>query len=338
MIVIIGSGISGLSLSFFLSSNKIENLVIEMRNGIGKENRSTCLLSKKIFKFLPFLKSDLILKEFDTVNIWHDFENSLTFKSKRKMFLLNYLKLEKEIFKNIDRTFSNFIFKERAIDVNLEKNILFTNRRKIKYEILVDASGTHSFLANKFDLFKSKKIYNSFEVLACIEKSPQDINIVFSRKFSKEKFGWIINIDEKSLVGLIDVNLKYEIFQEFLKNFIIKRTIYQYFHPILFCDLKTRVLKNALIIGEASGLIKPFSLGGISYGIISSLLAYNAIKRNDLSYYEKKVKKLFGKAMFFGKLLDSFARRKNLIKIVSFLKLYSFFSNLDPDFIFYTKE
>lgn len=333
MIVILGSGISGLSLSYFLSLNGIKNLVIEKNKSVGIRYRSTCLVSDRIFKYLNFVNKDLILKKFKIANFWYKNEKLISIFGKKEMFLLNYIKLEKEIFKNIDKTFSNFLFNEKVLDINLEKNFLITNKRKINFEIFVDASGTYSFLANKFNLFKFKKLYNSFEALVISKSKLENINIFFDKNFSKTKFGWYIDLNDKALIGLIDVALKIEKFRKFLEKFKIEKIYYLYSHPILFCKLKRLQTKNSLIIGEAAGLIKPFSLGGITYGIISSFIASQLIKNNKVERYEKIIMKIFSKSILLGNIINKLINKKNLMKVISFFKLNKLSYFLDLDFI-----
>lgn len=333
MIIIIGAGISGLSLSYFLSSFGIKNLVIEMKKNVGIKHRSTCLVSSKIFGLLKFLSKNIILKSYRVANFWYEDKKIFNVKSKKEMFLLDYLQLEKEIFNNIDKTFSNFLFSESVLDVNFDKNTLITNKRKIKFEYIIDATGTFSFLANKFNLFKFKKIFNSFEILAIPKKKFENINIFFDRKFSKTKFGWYIDLSGKSLIGLIDQKLDFQKFSNFIKKFEIVKIYYSYSHPILYCEIKKLRLKNSLIIGEAAGLIKPFSLGGITYGIISSYIAAKTIKNNEIEKYEDKIRKIFLKPIIFGKFIDKMLKYKVFLQTIYFFRLNNLFNFLDPDFM-----
>jgi len=335
MIVIIGSGISGLSLSYFLSESGIKNIVIDFRSDVGKSPRSTTLISEKIFKFFDFIKSEDAIKSFDVANFWYDNEKIFTIKSKNKMYIFDYKELERKIFQNIDKNFSNFLFSEKVVDVNLSKNILFTNKRKLKFEFLVDASGTYAFLANKFNLFKLRKIFNSFEIFGKFKKRLEDVNLFFDKKFSKKKFGWYIDLnDAYALVGAIDTKLKIDKFREFVNNFDISKIFYEYSHPILFGKLKKYSLENSLIVGEAAGLVKPFSLGGITYGIISSYLAYRSIIDNDPESYDKKIKRVFNKSLFFGKVVDKIVRKKFFAKLIRYFGVNKIVKNLDPDFIY----
>ncbi|MEM5830967.1 MAG: hypothetical protein QXO40_02065 [Candidatus Aenigmatarchaeota archaeon] len=300
---------------------------------VGIKHRSTCLVSSKIFGLLKFLSKNIILKSYRVANFWYEDKKIFNVKSKKEMFLLDYLQLEKEIFNNIDKTFSNFLFSESVLDVNFDKNTLITNKRKIKFEYIIDATGTFSFLANKFNLFKFKKIFNSFEILAIPKKKFENINIFFDRKFSKTKFGWYIDLSGKSLIGLIDQKLDFQKFSNFIKKFEIVKIYYSYSHPILYCEIKKLRLKNSLIIGEAAGLIKPFSLGGITYGIISSYIAAKTIKNNEIEKYEDKIRKIFLKPIIFGKFIDKMLKYKVFLQTIYFFRLNNLFNFLDPDFM-----
>lgn len=335
MIVIIGAGIAGLSLSYFLSQNGIKNVVIDLRDNVGLIHRSTSLVSGKIFKYLDFINEEDALDSYNLANFWYDNEKIFSIKSKNKMYIFDYRKQEKKMFENIDNNFSTFLFSEKVLDVNFEKNELITDKRRISFEILVDASGTYAFLANKLNLFKFKKIYNSFEVSGKFENNFEEVNIFFDESFSKEKFGWFIELNRNALVGLIDEKLKYEKFKFFLKKFKVKKIFYQYSHPILFTSLKKLIYKNSIIIGEAAGIIKPFSLGGITYGIISSYVASKCILSNSLESYEKKIRKIFNKSLVLGNIINKLIRKKFFAKIIKIFGINKLAKNLDPDFLFF---
>lgn len=336
MIVILGAGISGLALSYYLSNCGIKNIVIDLKENVGKNYRSTCLVSSKIFKLLNFLKDckDLIIKEYDEVKFWYNDEKILEVKNSNKMFLLDYLRLEKEIYDNIDKKYSSFYFKEKVLDVDFINKKLITNKRKISFEYFVDASGTYSFLANKLNLFKNKKIYLSFEILAKVKNSLDNINIFINKRLSKEKFGWLIKVNkERALIGLIDFKLDQKTFKRFINSFNVVKNLYKYSHPILYSELKQFTFKDSIIIGEAAGLIKPFSLGGITYGIVSSFFAFKAIKNNEIDIYEKKIRNVFFRPKLVGKIIDRIIRHKYFLKFLNFPILKQFIKNLDPDFL-----
>ncbi|MFH7903651.1 MAG: NAD(P)/FAD-dependent oxidoreductase [Candidatus Aenigmatarchaeota archaeon] len=335
MIVIIGAGISGLTLSYFLSQNGIKNIVIDLKRDVGLNHRSTSLISDKIFRYLDFFDEEDSVNSYNIANFWYGDEKVFSIESKKKMYIFDYRFLERKIFENIDKRFSNFLFSEKVLDVDFERNILITNKRKINFEILVDASGTYAFLANKLSLFKFRKVFTSFEVYGSFEKKFEDINIFFDEKFSKKKFGWFIEINDNALVGLIDKNLKNEKFNEFLKNFGLKKIIYQYSHPILFASLKKLIYKNSIIVGEAAGIIKPFSFGGITYGILSSYVASKCILSNSLADYEKKIRKIFKKSLYFGMFVDKLLRKRIFAEIIRFFGINKLVENLDPDFLFF---
>ncbi|MEM5828326.1 MAG: NAD(P)/FAD-dependent oxidoreductase [Candidatus Aenigmatarchaeota archaeon] len=335
MIVIIGAGISGLALSYFLSQNGIKNIVIDLKRDVGINHRSTSLISNKIFRYLDYFDEEDSINSYNIANFWYNDEKVFSIKSKKKMYIFDYRFLERKIFENVDKRFSNFLFSEKVLDVDFERNIVITDKRKINFEILVDASGTYAFLANKLNLFKFRKVFTSFEVYGIFEKKFESVNIFFDENFSKKKFGWFIELDNGALVGLIDKNLKNEKFNNFLKIFGLKKIIYEYSHPILFISLKKLTYKNSIIVGEAAGIIKPFSLGGITYGILSSYVASKCILSNSLASYEKKIRKIFRKSLYFGMLVDKLLRKRFFAKIIRFFGINKLVENLDPDFLFF---
>lgn len=319
MIVILGSGIAGLSLSYFLSSSGIKNLVIEKEDFVGKK-RDTSLISKKIGRF--FELENFVEKEHKIANFYYKDELAFSVKSKNKMVVINRNSFEKYIFENIDKNFSKFSFNTFA--KGLKNNLVITNKGNFEFEILVDALGPYSLLN------ENKKIAIGIEAIVR-GKIMENVNIFFDNNFSKNYFGWIVDVNNYTKIGLMDYNLKLETFWNFLKKFNLKEVKEFYAYPINTSIAKKLCNKNYLIVGEASGYIKPFSLGGITFSVFSAFLAYKYIKRGEIEKYEKAMKKVFWKSIKIGKILKRLFHTFNIKVFKPLAPLAKF---LDPDFLY----
>jgi flavin-dependent dehydrogenase len=317
--IIVGAGIAGLSLSYFLSQKGIKHEIIE-RSYIGNK-RDTSLVSENIKKFFEI--EEFIIEEYNKANFFYNNDFTFSINSKKKMLLIDREMLEKYIFKNIDKKFAKFNFNENVIRVDLEKNKIVTDKRRINFDILIDASG-NNFLIGKN--FSNQKYVNAYECIVRKEVK-KGVNIFFDKNFSKNFFGWIVGSKKFSKIGIMDFNLKRDLAISFFKKFKIKPD-HLYGNLINVSIPKKIVGENFAIVGEACGLVKNFSLGGINFAIISSFLLSKYI--DNLKKYEKAIKKVFGGAIMRGKIVRVILKNIN-IKYFKFL--VPFIKNIDPDFL-----
>ncbi len=328
MILILGAGISGLSCAYFLEKLTNEKiLIIERKKKIGKID--TGLISDFLIKTFNFY--DLIEKEYDAAKFYFG-SKFFEVKSNKKMFLIKREQLDKKIAKLIS---SEIKLNENVEKVELEKNVVKTNKNEYKFDILVDARGAFG------DLVKRKKVFGiEFYVKNNDLKKFSGINIFFDRKISREYFAWIVECKNYYKAGFMDIKINNESIQKFKKRFRIKKFFFQYFHPITLGYPKNIAGKNYLIVGEQA-VIKPFSLGGITYGFISSFFAAISIKNflkcnKDLKSYEKIMNLTFNLPIFIGNFFKFFFKHRLInSKIINFFKIQKFFENFDVDFLFY---
>jgi flavin-dependent dehydrogenase len=318
--IVIGAGISGLSISYFLSQKGIKHEVIE-RKFVGYK-KDTSLVCENIKKF--FDVENFVIEEFNTANFYYNEKFAFSVKSSKKMLLIDRNSFEKYIYKNIDKKFAKFNFFEEVIDVNIEKNEIITNKRKIKFDFLIDASGP-SFLVGK--KFCNPKYVIAYEAIA--KKVKDGINLFFDKKISKNFFGWIVGCKNFSKIGIMDFGMRKECFLNFLKFFNAKPK--EVYGNLINISIPKKFFgKNFAIVGEAAGIIKNFSLGGINFAIISSFLLSKYL--DNLKKYERSIKKVFYSSIMKSRILRFLFKNFD----IRFFKPLRFFTkSVDPDFLIY---
>ena len=344
-VVIIGAGVSGLSLQHFLYKQGIEALIIDSKKKLGLPIRDTGLISNTTFKFFPSIKDKVVEEVFDESEFVFS-EFSIRFSSKKsRMYMVKRDKLDQEIF-NQTKTLASepkILLGKRVIGINPEENfVVLDGGKQIRYDILVGADGTYSIVTRTFGLDENVRYIVSQEAIFRTKaKQEKKIRMFFSDEYSKEHFLWKIYYDKKIKIGYMDrfVNKQFSN----LVSSIKEKKIEEYADMIKIGRVKL-VKNNVLVVGEAAGLLKPFSMGGISYGVVSSFIASKFIKKavesEDilvLSKYEKLVRMLLDKGIVFGYLSKELFKQ---IKRSRFLQMMLKLSNanklarvLHPDFI-----
>ena len=341
-VAIIGAGISGLTLQYFLLKRGIEATIIDQKKEIGYPIKDTGLVSNILFKFFRQAK-EIVEESFNKASIFLNKTKIIFSSRKSKMYLIKRAELDKLIF-SLSSTLSKpkIFLKERVIGIK-DRHII-TQKRKVDYDILVGADGTFSKVANTFKMNKKTKFIFGEEAIFKLKnkKESKRIEVFFSPKYSNEYFLWKIFYNNKLKIGYLDTK-RNGYFWKIVRT-IKGNILYSYsdFIKIGECDVQK---ENVLLVGEAASLLKPFTLGGINYGIISSYLASIVIKKvidnlslNYLKEYKSLINDIFSKSMLMGKVVHhTFKKIKNsrimpvILKITMMKYFASFFH---PDFFF----
>jgi len=298
-VAIVGGGICGLYLAYQLGE-KEDVFLFEKREGIGKKACSS-LVSERIFHFIP--QSQKIIK--------HKIKGVCIYFPSR------------EIFVNFKKDF--FVFERKDLENLLlslaQKRAKIYFSKEIKeipegFQRIIFADGAFSF-SQKFLLKNHAKIY--FGIQGFEEKEDySQITEVFP---TKNGFIWKIPRGQDREWGIVEKKEDaFKIFDLFLKKRNIKiknkksSLISQGF---LFPKKKE---ERWAIVGEARGLVKPWSFGGIIWG----LTACEILKKIFPHFlnYEKELRKTFIFQVLFSQ----------------FLKKIVYFTGFNFPFLFFLKN
>lgn len=323
-IVVIGAGISGLSFQYFLAKNGIDCILIDSKKEIGKPIKDSGLISNKIFELIPLDKEKLIEESFRYADFIFENNKFRIFSKKSEMNVVKRGLLDKQILELTQTLTKPKIFLNTKA-IGFKNNYVITKKGKFKYDLLIGADGTFSIVSKWFKMDENVSFFISEEAIVKTKNENKSIELYFGKEYSKTYFLWKICYDKKMKIGYIDKHIN--------KNFnkIIKsQPVYKYSDLIKIG--KTSLQKeNILLIGEATGIIKPFSLGGITYSVITSKIASDVISKGlNLKAYKILTEKFFKIPLFIGKAAKKLIKLNKIIKLFGIHKLASLFH---PDFI-----
>lgn len=323
-IVVIGAGIAGLSFQYFLAKNGIDCILIDMKKEIGKPIKDSGLISNKIFELIPLDKEMLVEESFRYADFIFGNSKFRIFSKKSEMNIVKRDLVDKQILELTQTLIKPKIFLN-TIAISFKNNYVITNKGKFEYDLLIGADGTFSIVSKWFKMNENVSFFISEEAIVETKNENKSIELYFGKEYSKTHFLWKIYYDKRMKIGYIDKHIN--------KNFnkrITGQLIYKYADLIKIG--KTSLQKgNVLLIGEASGIVKPFSLGGITYSVITSKIASEVISKElDLKEYKILTEKFFKIPLFIGKTAKKLIKLNKIIKLFSIYKLASLFH---PDFI-----
>ncbi|PIV45024.1 MAG: hypothetical protein COS25_01970 [Candidatus Nealsonbacteria bacterium CG02_land_8_20_14_3_00_37_10] len=310
-IAIIGAGICGLYLAWKLAERGEEVTVFEKREKIGKEVCSG-LFSERILEFVPESQK-LIQNQINSVSI-HFPRRTLKINFRRKFFVMNHAELDRIVAKlaaeagakivsgnsvNSLFTLQNFSKKnlegqggfDRIIGCDGANSTVrkWINLSEPKFRLGIQGFVSENDSGNYVETWPTKngfiwRIPRGEESM----KFPSSSSSPSLRKSSITEYGIIGNPKEANL--LFDRFLKKNnLSLEGIKSAVIPQG-----------DLNIPKNEVIAICGDAAGLTKPWSGGGVIWG----LLAADLLLKNfpDFLKYQKEVKRFFLPKIIFSKI------------------------------------
>lgn len=281
-VAIIGAGINGLYLAWRLAQKNHQVTVFERKQKIGQEACSG-LFSARILEFIPESKS-LIKNKID-YTIIHFPRKTIKVKFSKPFFVMSHAELDKLV--------AN-LAQEAGAEIILNRNISETPK---EFDRIIGADGPTSFLRKELNL---KDPQFNLGVLGFNLK--EDSSNYVETWALKKGFIWKIPRKENIEYGILAPAKEAN---KILKDFLTKNNLD-------LKDLKAKVVPQGLILpknkeitlaGDAIGLTKPWSGGGVIWQLTSDNILIDSFP--DFEKYRKEVKRKMGRKLSFSKLVTS---------------------------------
>jgi len=279
-VAIIGAGSCGLYLAWKLSEKDCEITVFEKKKDI---NNKACsgLFSERILDFVPASKN-LLENEINSV-IVHFPRKSVKVKFSKKFLVMDHAKLDNLLLKTAEDSGAKII---------LNHNV---SKLPEGFDKIIGADGADSIVRQALKL---PKLSFRLGIQGFVtKKSKEDYVETWP---CKNGFIWRIPRGNKIEYGIMtDVNEAYKTFTEFVE----KKNIH-------LENIKARIIpqgfnipldEEATLCGDAAGLTKPWSGGGVVWGMVAADILVKNFP--DFSRYSKECKKFFGFKILKSKIL-----------------------------------
>ncbi len=289
-VAIVGAGICGLYLAWKLAEKGHNVTIFEKKEKIGKEVCSG-LFSERILEFIP-QSQKLIQNKIESVLI-HFPSRTLKIKFSRKFLLMDHFEL--------DNLVANLAEKARA-KIILQKNITQQDLPALEknFEKIIGCDGAASEIRRYLNLPNPTfhlGIHNYIRLYSCAEFKRNNWVETWP---TKNGFIWKIIRGEKTEYGIIEDPKEAKLFfEEFLRknNLPIER-------------INSALIPQGLIVpshpkitlcGDAAGLTKPWSGGGVVWGLVAA----EFLLKNFPNFleYQREVKKFFFPKILFSKFV-----------------------------------
>ncbi len=324
MISIIGAGPSGNYLAYLLAKNGF----YEEHKKIGKPVQCTGLITSSLDSVCK-VDEDCIVNKIGNVRLIAPNNEGLDLKLSRKNYVVDRAKFDSFFSKLALGSGAKLNLNSKLTDFNAAGNKINMrfNSKKIETDILVGADGVNSAVNKeklKFVIGMQGRFRGDFDA------------DTFTVYLGLGKFSWIVPESRKiARIGVIGDNVN-NAYNELLKKGKFKFIESQSgIVPIYNPKLKTQT-GNVFLLGDAAGMVKATTYGGILYGLMGAEELYKAIKEN--KDYDNLWRKRFGNELYLSlilrKMLDKMDMEdyNNLVKRFNKDSLKNLLEEHDRDF------
>jgi len=336
-IAVIGGGPVGLYAAALCKNMGYKIAVFEEDKEIGKPLRCSGLISGNIHKFLPQIEKWGVIENEVDAAILHSKRSKLALKKRKAAYVINRSLFDKKLSEPVEK---DIILDCRVIGLDVLKNgmKIKTNKGIFESEMALICNGPNSMIGRRFS--GSMQVVKGLIAIKQERNCAKNVDLYFDKGFLRDGFFWKIPRGRTTEYGVWGKNVK---FTDIEKFFGIKN--YEKFAGLIpVKPVRKSFSERILLVGGAAGQSKPWSGGGVIYGltcaeiaakIVEKAFRFNDFSEDALKEYEIGWRRKIEKQIKFGIAFRKFLEKSNDFQLdIAFRtgKLFSY-SWMDMDFI-----
>ncbi len=312
-VLIVGAGPSGSYLGHLLARSGYSVKILEEHKEVGKPVECTGLVSERVFKMA---KSRSKVNTVSGANVFFPNGKSIHIGKSEKTIVMDRDRFDKDVAAMAIGSGADFAINSKAIGAKTTEDHAIVQyrengeKKEEKASIVVGADGINSIIRKSLFETRPGKVVSCYQVDSAYEMEDQDsVSVFIGSEASHGFFAWATPSGKLSRIGV--GSYKSPAYRHFLKingQFGKDKIVGINGGSIPIKYLKKTFTRRALLVGDAAGIVKPLSGGGIFTGMVSSIHASTAISEaikdedfseKKLSKYQKGWKRELGKELWF---------------------------------------
>lgn len=287
-VIIAGAGPVGAHLACLLRGRGLSVLVLEKKNIPGK---SACsgLISARIKKLVSVDPS--FVEHIVYGAAFHSKNASLTVEKKKPAaYVINRALFDRHMISLAEKAGAKILLGTPVESYSVEENRIVVNKT-YRAKMLVGADGAGSTVRALSGLKGKRCSVNGIISIFDEPSIDRKVDVFYGKSIAPGFFAWRIPRGKAVEYGLASNKNHIAYFRKFLKRH--KRELGKFHsHPIVFGEQETAG-ERVILAGDAALQVKPFSGGGVIYGLMCAKIAAKAIagafKKGDFSkaFFEK---------------------------------------------------
>lgn len=340
-VIVVGAGPVGCRTAELIAKKGYEVLILEEHNKTGKPLQCAGLVSWRLKQLITNLPENIIINKVNYAKFFSPSKNYLELESKKPVYVIDRPALDNFLASKAKESGAQLKLSTRFLDFSYfqDRIEVRTTKGNFRTKLLVGADGPNSTVAKKAELAQPENVLIGMQTNVKGYFDPYAVELWLGKKISEDFFGWVIPENENTArIGIASKKRTAYHFRKFLKRRVNKIEKPSVVGTIKYGLMKDTVAQRVLVVGDAACQVKPFSGGGIVYGLIGSgftaLTCIKALKKEtyDSNFlketYDKQWKKKLGwpirKGLLLNKvihmmpdwLLDSFINYANWFKFL----------------------
>ena len=320
-VIVVGAGPAGSYLTHRLAEKGFDVLNLEEHLEVGRPVECTGVVTERVFRYV---KSNSVANRVSGASIIFPGDRSIRIGKQEKTVVIYRDSFDKDVSAMAIGSGADVELgaQVKSVKANAEgAEISYRQSGNIhseKARMVVGADGANSIVRKSLYSEIPSRVVSTYQVDASLAMDDQDsVSVYLGREFSNGFFAWAVPTGNITRIGLGSIKKgAFPYFLKLMKKFHPEpRILSMTGGPIPIRYLRRTYGNRNILVGDAGGIVKPLTGGGIYTGIVSSYWAAKAItegmeaERLDssfLSRYERYWKTEIGKELLIDGMIQRF--------------------------------